>query len=184
MTLKIALNFFVVVNEPMWHYMKYSSWHSNRYYTWVLHFVSLAEWRSWIVEHWRHCGIIHEQMKKTSGGFQKRSITYNMLVELGVKMIAIIQTATGGSLCSEIPTILWHNPQLFFHVFLCIRKPSHDMTDWNAVNACCYILILKTSTKLNKQCCTHLVVHNTNTRTLTLSYRSKGYDKSLYCSLI
>ena len=98
MTLKIALNFFVVVNEPMWHYMKYSSWHSNRYYTWVFALCIFGcEWRSWIVEHWRHCGIIHEQMKKTSGGFQKRSITYNMLVELGVKMIAIIQTTTGGA---------------------------------------------------------------------------------------
>ena len=172
----------------MWHYMKYSSWHSNRYYTWVLHFVSLAEWRSWIVEHWRHCGIIHEQMKKTSGGFQKRSITYNMLVELGVKMIAIIQTATGGSLFRD-PYHFMAQPATVFSCFSMHSKTItwHDRLKCSKCLLLLYylILILKTSPKLNKQCCTHdLVVHNTNTRTLTLSYRSKGYDKSLYCSLI
>ena len=102
-------------------------------------FCTLCLWlnEAWIVEHWRHCGIIHEQMKKTSGGFQKRSITYNMLVELGVKMIAIIQTATGGSLLRD-PYHFMAQPAT---VFSCFSMHSKTIT-WHDRLKCSKCLLL------------------------------------------
>ena len=196
-----------------------------------MHFLYSVSFEAWMSRSsttlWNYSWA--DEAGKAAVAFKREEASHSTLLSNGVKMIAIIQTTTGGAslTLNDDPYHFMAKPATVFSCFLCIRKPSHDMTDWNAVNAvgCAlphidpklnqnfenwikirifhldvvsyfnFLFTLWTPSNLE------LVVFRsdswfslsylhserilyTNTGTLTLSYRSKGYDKSRYCSLI
>lgn len=79
---------------------------------------------------------LHSQSAR--GGFQKRSsnITYTTLLtlELESKWSPSFKQRQGALEAAEDdPYHFMAQPATVFSCFLCIRKPSHDMTDWNAM---------------------------------------------------